>query len=237
MSKRVEDIKDVQLTVAQGLGVTDKGRELLEEIAQWQLRHECLISLLDAVPIDSIKEIVEKGAGAEGIKVLRRNHLREQLVNLEPLGIKLKELEKEVEGMSKESGMIREVIETKFESAYAQQQAAQKEALKAKDQVIDLLRGQLDEIKNRKTIHASSPLKLREGKKSKAQGKGLFSYLKKAEAEQFIELFFKGQDYSEEQKNFFIDCLERGLSVKEIQRFAAPGLSVAHMKRIRDLDI
>ncbi|MCP1111591.1 hypothetical protein NK118_15200, partial [Lachnospiraceae bacterium PAL227] len=183
MSKRVEDIKDVQLTVAQGLGVTDKGRELLEEIAQWQLRHECLISLLDAVPIDSIKETVEKGAGAEGIKVLRRNHLREQLVNLEPLGIKLKELEKEVEGMSKESGIIREVIETKFESAYAQQQAAQKEALKAKDQVIDLLRGQLEEVKNRKTIHVSQPLKLREGKKSKAQGKGLFSYLKKAEAE------------------------------------------------------
>lgn len=52
----------------------------------------------------------------------------------------------------------------------------------------------------------------------------------------FIDSYIKDEKYTEEQKNFFLDCLEEGMSEAEIARLAGYGLSVEVMKRLKMIE-
>ena len=65
--------------------------------------------------------------------------------------------------------------------------------------------------------------------------RSLFQRRKDREAERFIRQFMEAGDYSEEQKEFLIRCLEQGDSLDFIREFASPSLSVEHMAWLRKI--
>lgn len=72
-------------------------------------------------------------------------------------------------------------------------------------------------------------------------GKGLVklftSARKDSDIKRFIETYIKDDNLTTEQKEFLLDCMEEGLSIKEIEKFAAPGLSVEVMQRLKKLQM
>lgn len=61
----------------------------------------------------------------------------------------------------------------------------------------------------------------------------LFAGKREREAERFIRQFMEDGDYSEEQKEFLIRCLEQGDPLDLIREYASPRLSVEHMAWLR----
>lgn len=65
---------------------------------------------------------------------------------------------------------------------------------------------------------------------------GLFAEARKeSDIKRFIDQYIKNDKMKSEQTEFLLDCLEEGMSVKEIEKFAAPGLPVEVMKRLKNL--
>lgn len=54
----------------------------------------------------------------------------------------------------------------------------------------------------------------------------------KREDKKFIEKYLEDDRYSEEQREFLLKCFEAGMSVKELEQFASPGIDVGLMKRL-----
>ncbi len=55
------------------------------------------------------------------------------------------------------------------------------------------------------------------------------------EAKRFIDRFVAGGDLTAEQLDYLLECLEEGVSVREMERFAAPGVPVGVMRRLNGL--
>lgn len=53
------------------------------------------------------------------------------------------------------------------------------------------------------------------------------------EEEQFIKTFLEGDKYNDAQKEFLIQCLEEGDSIKEMKTYASPDLMPTMMERLR----
>ena len=65
--------------------------------------------------------------------------------------------------------------------------------------------------------------------------RGWHSFFNRAdrEADEFIRLYIENKDYSEDQKQYLIECLEQGDSLSVIRKFASPNLSVKYMDQLR----
>ena len=63
----------------------------------------------------------------------------------------------------------------------------------------------------------------------------LFPWRKDRETERFIRQFMENEDYTDEQKDFLIRCLEQGDSIEFIREYASPSLSVEHMAWLRKI--
>lgn len=55
------------------------------------------------------------------------------------------------------------------------------------------------------------------------------------EARRFIDKFVTGGNLTAEQVDYLLECLEEGVSVREMERFAAPGVPVGVMRRLNGL--
>ena len=51
--------------------------------------------------------------------------------------------------------------------------------------------------------------------------------------ETFMNEILMNKDFSDEQKNFLIDCLDENMPYEEIKRLAKPEIDVAMMKRLK----
>lgn len=58
---------------------------------------------------------------------------------------------------------------------------------------------------------------------------------KRDDAKKFVARYLDSEEFSEEQKEYFLSCLENGISLKDIKKFAAPGLTVEQMERLRKI--
>lgn len=75
-----------------------------------------------------------------------------------------------------------------------------------------------------------------ETEKEKGKKRNRFAvYLAKLDTKRFIERYLDKEDISEEQKEFFLECFEAGMSVKEIEEFASQNLSVPMMRRLKNI--
>lgn len=52
------------------------------------------------------------------------------------------------------------------------------------------------------------------------------------DSREFADKYLASGEYSDEQREFLLDCYEKGYSVKEIDKFASSGLNVKMMKRL-----
>ena len=59
---------------------------------------------------------------------------------------------------------------------------------------------------------------------------------RKAKADAFIAAYLENKEYSREQKEYLLQCLESGDSFREIKTFASPGLTIPMMERLRNLN-
>ena len=55
----------------------------------------------------------------------------------------------------------------------------------------------------------------------------------KKDTKKFIDAYLNNKEFTDEQISFFLDCLEEGMTVQEISRFASKNLSVSAMKRLK----
>lgn len=67
--------------------------------------------------------------------------------------------------------------------------------------------------------------------------KAIMGTRKDTDIRRFIEKYIKDDKLSDEQKDFLLDCLEEGIEIKDIEKFAAPGLPVKVMQRLKRLQI
>ena len=64
----------------------------------------------------------------------------------------------------------------------------------------------------------------------------LFRYWRRsANTKIFIDRYLKNKDYTDGQKEYLLQCLEQGMELKEIERFASANLSTDMMKRLQKL--
>ena len=55
------------------------------------------------------------------------------------------------------------------------------------------------------------------------------------DTKEFAEKYLSNDHLTEEQKDYLLKCLEQGMTVKEIGRFASENLSVEHMERLKKI--
>ena len=100
--------------------------------------------------------------------------------------------------------------------------------------------GETNPLYERETVHPMEPLipvipSVREDYYPGLPKRRLFPWKKDRETEQFIRQFMENEDYTDEQKDFLIRCLEKGDSMEFIREYASPKLSVDHMAWLRKI--
>ena len=67
--------------------------------------------------------------------------------------------------------------------------------------------------------------------------RGLFERMRrKSESKKFISDYLSNKEYSKEQKDYLLRCLESGDKIREIKKFASPWLTIPMMERLRNLN-
>lgn len=67
--------------------------------------------------------------------------------------------------------------------------------------------------------------------------RGLFERMRrKSESKKFISDYLSNKEYSKEQKDYLLRCLESGDKIREIKKFASPRLTIPMMERLRNLN-
>lgn len=61
------------------------------------------------------------------------------------------------------------------------------------------------------------------------------AWCRQRDVKHFVDRYIKGQDLSDEQKDFLLDCLESGMKPADVAELAAPGLSLDVMERLKKL--
>lgn len=103
------------------------------------------------------------------------------------------------------------------------------------------LKNTIEDIK-KKAQQSSIKQRVPEEQPEEPEHTGLFAGFKKKKPkndnaayiyETFMNEILMNKDFSDEQKNFLIDCLDENMPYEEIKRLAKPELDVAMMKRLK----
>lgn len=73
-----------------------------------------------------------------------------------------------------------------------------------------------------------------------AESQGIFGRLwgsrkRNEEAKKFISQYLEDEEMSDEQKEYLLSCMENGVTLREMEKFASPKLSVEQMERLRKI--
>lgn len=179
---------------------------------------------------------------------------------------RIREMETEVKNVCEESRRTKQILEENVGKALEKQYAAQEETMRAKDKTIALLENQVKKLEEEKRLiqdqlsdqekdmrnaaHLTEQPAAVSGKEDLQDAlpehilrqnfwkkwKGLTQKKISSESKNFIEHYIKDENYTEEQKNFFLDCMEEGMSAEEIAGLASHNLSVDVMKRLKKIE-
>ncbi len=278
------EVRRRQIEIAKSMKVQPEILDILEKVEEWQNREWLYICALDGLPAEQIRKMQEGKASIGQIRKTRLDFLREQLVRTDPFQDRLEKLQQEVRDVCKESRDTRNAIERGLEDALKKQARAQEETIRTKDQMMEMLTMQVEELnqklqeqekqtekiqtaaeedrsvrkRKRKTEaetitepETPAPEVASEEESADAAGqaaedihrekKGILSLFasarKDSDTRRFIDRYIKDDSITPEQKEFLLDCLEEGMSIKEIEKFAAPGLSIEVMQRLKNLQM
>lgn len=138
-----------QLAIAKSMKVDEDTIEVLAKVEEWQIREMLYVCALDGMGTDQIKKLAEDKASVLQIKKAQLDFYMEKCVQTDPLQRNLESLEQEVKRVCKESRDVRNSIEAGLDEALKKQAAAQEEAIRSKDQVIEILQSQMKELQCR----------------------------------------------------------------------------------------
>lgn len=208
----------------------------------WQRGEWLFICAVDRMPLQKLKEFEEKQYTIQQIRQQRQEHLKKMCVGLDPLYNRLKRITEETKRIRDDSLKTKNILEENIEKVLEQQRQTTQLALEAKDKIIQILeeqnkslQKQLLEEKTRKVKIEEEETKVVE-KPLEKNGKLNRIFLKmknKKDTKKFIDAYLNNKEFSDEQISFFLDCLEEGMTVQEISRFASKNLSVSAMKRLK----
>lgn len=246
-----ERVKNHQVSIARSMKVNKDVLDILQNIREWHIREWLYVCGLDEMPAEQIRALAEGNASVVKIKKARKEFLKNLWTDMGDLEQQVEQMREEVTSVCAASRETRSVIERGLEEALKKQTQAQETAIQAKDQLIQMLQKQIETMqREQQTKH--SPVKENEsgssrvpvieqinaGSKEPVGGNenGFFAnMIRSMDTKRFIHHYIRSDEYRLEQKEYFLKCLEEGMSVKEIEVIAAPGLSVEVMQRLREL--
>lgn len=153
------------------------------------------------------------------------------------LAKEVEQIRNEMQAAEEKSRKLQDLIEKNLQSALVREAEAQQKLLEEKDKAIERLQMEKEELNARiaqdlKVLQepAGNLHKNIQGKKRR-----FGTFFGKKKEEKILITILKNREMSDEQKDFLIDCLEEGMDTQEIASFASPDLSVAIMKRLKEL--
>lgn len=251
-----------QLQMAQNMGISKEGLDFLASIEEWKKRELYYICLVDGIPVEQLKTNEKRGTDSlNWIYKLRMEYWNNKnaatVGGVFPLGREVEKLKNEVQTVCRESHDIRAAMEKNLEKLTSSQAEVQQETLAAKNQIIEMQKDENErlkqQIKNLKVTLTSLPKDTIEHKQrqqnqifmaqtasnqntfSKIKLRVLQEHFKQKKNKRFIDDYIRNPEFSVEQKEFILDCLEEGVDIHEIGKIAIPGLNVEMMERLKRL--
>lgn len=234
-----QEMLTYQLKVAKEFGLKETESEFLKKITDWKTREWYLICIIDGMPLDDLLIMAKAAANIDKVKKARIETWRKKVSKTDQLNKSVLRLQEEVSTVCKESQEIKKVISENIEQAMQQQAKAQADTLAAKDEIISMLERKVATLEDNERLYRNSVQKKmdtgNENQPTKTFKGWFFSSKKVGDTNRFIKTYLKDDKYSSEQKNYLIECIEEGMSLKEIQAFASPNIDVITMKRLKDM--
>lgn len=230
---QAEKVKRSQLAIAKSMQVSDADMKVLESVQEWTVREWLYVCALDGI---NLKEFLgsfgKSKVTAEQIKKKRTESLKKRLSGTETVTMQdLRNLKDEVKSACEESRKVRNAVTKMIQSNEAADiQSAAQEQIAEKEAIIADLKSKNSELKE----------KIRENKTEEPEQKkrwwsSVFFFKRSREPQKFVEKYLQDDRFSLEQIEFLLECIESGMRIRDIEKFAIPGVSVEVMRRLKNL--
>ena len=218
----IDQVLQCQIVIARHIGLDRDVIEFLDNITDWKKREWYYLAALDGMSCQDLLEMEQKNMSISQIRKERLLYLKNLYTDHDELGEEILHLQKDIMETKTQSETLRIMIEENLEKALKRDPESQKSLIEEKDQRIRFLE---HELKIQRTLPRQ------EEKEGVLKRRSFWQKKRKKELEDLLT----NEQMSEEQKDFLIDCLEEGLTPKQILEFADPNFSVNVMRRLKQL--
>ena len=208
----IDQVLQCQIVIARHIGLD----------RDWKKREWYYLAALDGMSCQDLLEMEQKNMSISQIRKERLLYLKNLYTDHDELGEEILHLQKDIMETKTQSETLRIMIEENLEKALKREAESQKSLIEEKDQRIRFLE---HELKIQRTLPRQ------EEKEGVLKRRSFWQKKRKKELEDLLT----NEQMSEEQKDFLIDCLEEGLTPKQILEFADPNFSVNVMRRLKQL--
>lgn len=221
---------------------------------------------LDGMPLEHLKKlsrIPDKDSVRKGdyICAERKKYLQSVFKNPEAAASKSVEaMFQQVREMYEESKSLRAMVDENIRKSQKEQnksakanEAAQTALLQEKQNIIDNqeryirqleksiseMENEKEEWKEKKASEAAENEKaaLKRRLMETKMGSWIVQQKKKRDSQKFVDTYLKEDTYSEEQKEYLLQCFEDGASLRDMEKFASPDIPVILMERLRKANV
>ena len=218
----IDQVLQCQIVIARHIGLDRDVIEFLDNITDWKKREWYYLAALDGMSCQDLLEMEQKNMSISQIRKERLLYLKNLYTDHDELGEEILQMKKDIMETKTQSETLRIMIEENLEKALKREAESQKSLIEEKDQRIRFLE---HELKIQRTLPRQ------EEKEGVLKRRSFWQKKRKKELEDLLT----NEQMSEEQKDFLIDCLEEGLTPKQILEFADPNFSVNVMRRLKQL--
>ena len=145
----------------------------------------------------------------------------------------LRNLKDEVKSACEESRKVRNAVTEMLQSNEAADiQSAVQEQIAEKEAIIADLKSKNSELEEKVRENKN---KTEEPEQKKRWWSSAFFFKRSGETKKFVEKYLQDDRFSLEQIEFLLECIESGMRIRDIEKFAIPGVSVEVMRRLKNL--
>lgn len=243
---QAERVRQSQLTIARGMKVLPESLKVLEDVRDWTAREWLYICALDGM---DIKQLVKNSNGrltVTYIKKCRGDFFENKYADPEKLRTEMEQMQKEVKETCEESRRVRKAVTEMIahQKDHPHDNNEEMTALiREKEDVIKELYEQINILKqsevsrNQDVQHENEPPEDNKFSVVKLFRNRSSDRKRKSETKKFVEQYLQDDRFSSEQIEFFLDCMEEGMGLRDVEKLAIPGISVDVMKRLKALCI
>lgn len=246
-----EGILEKQKLVVLGMELSEEAQEILTKKMNWKIREHLYFCVIDGVDLEILKGLPVETITVEEIMEIRKSHWTGK-ADVTPAYELMEKMVAEIVATQEESQKV--IAALKENNDLLLRKNSEKRSVESKKNVSELasklkesdekcreLEKEVEELKSeslRRETESSMPLRNSASEENQGSSKGLFSFLLKKKREKqerdFLNNYLSDEKWTKEQRSFFVQCLAEGLSVKEIDKFACPALSVDNMMTLKN---